>query len=353
MGIDLSKLDAAFKQIDKEVGKDVGIDLENYDRIPRIKSESPLLNYITNGGYPRGQIIEIFGPESSGKSLISQQIAASYQKEGEFVSYIDLEFSFEPDFARSLGLDLSKEKFKLYQPSTAEEAFTIAESLSRAGVGIIVFDSVVGMVPSAEVEAGYGDQQMGLHARTMGKGLRKLAPILKKNDTTAIFVNQIRSGLGMYTSPEQTPGGRALKFYASLRLRVKKKEFLQKGGQEPYGILSEIEAKKSKIGPPLRKGELTILFESGIDTTGEYIDFAIKYDIIKKGGSWFTLPDKNETRLQGKDNVRQYYLKNPEEFEPVKKEVDKFFEFLSHTNVDEDNKEEVIEQTEEVLVEEE
>jgi len=348
--IDLKKLDAAFKQIDKEVGKGFEKKKEESNSLARVKLESPLLNYITNGGLPYGQIVEIYGPESSGKSLIAQQIAVDYQREGNFVCYIDVEFSFDFDFAESLGLDTSPERFRLYQPDCGEQAYEIAEMLSNAGVGIIIFDSIAGMTPSAEFQAGYGDQQMGIAARLHSKGMRKLAPVLNKNKTTAILINQIREKIGvLYGNPETTPGGRAIKFYASLRLNVRKKEFLTKGGNpEPYGIVSSVEGFKSKIGPPKRKGLLTILFDSGIDTTGEYIDFAIKYDLIKKGGSWFTLPD-GETRLQGKDNVRLHYLKNLEELEVLKQQVSKFFDA---TNNVENHEEETISEKEEEVEDE-
>lgn len=343
MSVDLSKLDEAFKSIEKDVGKGVVVDLDDYSNIPRIKSDSPLLNYITNGGFPRGKIVEIYGPESSGKSLVAQQAGVKFQQAGEFVAYIDTEFSFNRDFAEKLGLDTTPEKFKLFQPSTLEGAFEIAEILSEAGVGLIIFDSVASMTPEAEVEAGYGDKQMGEQARGLGKGIRKIASILNKKDTLAIFINQIRQSMNPYGPSEVTPGGKALRFYASLRLKTRRKDFLVKGKGEPYGVLSEVEGYKSKIGPPKRKGMLTILFDSGIDSAGEYVDFAVKYGVIEKAGSWLTLP--NQERVQGKEKVREYLLENLDVFEVVKEKVNKILLPTNEEGVveEEDSEEEPLE----------
>lgn len=322
MSIDLKKLDKAFSDIQKEVGKDVIINKDTFSKSERVHCSSPLLTHIMAGGWPVGKIIELYGKESSGKSLLAQQAVADYQKVGTYCCYIDLEYSFDFDFAEKIGIDTSPDKFKLFQPTTGEEAFEIAEKLSCAGVGLIVFDSVVGMKPDSEYQSNYGDQQMGVHAKMMGKGLRKLSSIFNKNETTAILINQIRQGIGQFVSPVQTPGGNALKFYASLRLEVRQKEFLSKPNSDPYGIVTHIKGKKSKIGPPDRKGMVSILFNSGFDTDSEYINFAINLGLIEKAGSWFTI-NSDGKRVQGIEKVKDYFKspENQKEFEKLQKQI--------------------------------
>jgi recombination protein RecA len=320
MAVDFSKLDKAFKGIEKEFGKGMVIDKEEFENIQRVPSSSPLLQHITGGGYPRGKIIEIYGPESSGKSLIAQHIGKDFQAVGEFVGYIDMEFSFQYDFAEKIGLDTSEKKFKLFQPDSAEKAFTIAEEITKAGVGLIVFDSVATMTPDAEMSAGYSDQQMGSQARVMGKGLRKLASILSKNGTTVIFINQIRMKIGvMFGNPETTPGGNALPFYACLRLDTRRKDFLEDSkDSEPYGVKAQVTSKKSKISPPKRKGQLTIYYNNGVDTLGEYIDFGITFGFIEKSGSWYSI---NGERAQGKENLSNILKLNDTVREKLKSKV--------------------------------
>lgn len=320
----LGDLNKAFKEIQKAVGEEQVIMTEdNMKTIHRIPCSSPALSRVLGGGWPIGLVMELYGPESGGKSLIATTAGVDFQKQGLSVAYIDLEYSFNPKFARNLGLNTKDPtKFTLVQPTTGEDAFMIADKFSDLGFDLIIVDSVAGMVPKAELEAEYDEQQMASQARMMGKGLRKLAGKLSKAGTTVIFINQVREKVGvMYGNPEITPGGKALKFYASVRLRVSRKEFIVGPDKEPIGILSGIKANKNKTSAPGKVAELTIKFDGGIDTDNEWVEMAIRYGVIHKAGAWLTLP--NEERLQGKAKATEWYKENPSEFDSLKEVVEK------------------------------
>ena len=322
---DLSKIDSALLGIKKDIGEDSIVDITTIPKIPRVPTKSPTLGHILgDGGTPLGRIIEIYGPESSGKSLLAQNIGADYQNDGKFVAYIDTEFSFDPAYASVQGLDVSPEKFKLFQPNTGEDAFTIAERIAETGqVGLIIMDSVATMIPKAELEGEMTDAQMGAQARMMGKGLRKIAGICAKNNCTIIFINQIRMKIGvMFGNPETTPGGNALKFYASIRLEVRKVETQdgENDGDDALGIKARVKNVKNKTFVPYRKGELFFSFKDGIDIWSEYVNFGVSLGVVNKAGAWYSY---NSERLgQGLKNTAQYFKEHPVLFSEIKKAVD-------------------------------
>ena len=323
----LITLDKLITQLEKAHGKGAVQYGNTYSgtNIERWPVSSPLISDILGGGLPKGRIIEIYGPESSGKTSLACYLAGEAQKAGEIVEYIDAEFAAELDYAKTMGLD--REKLLLSQPNSGEESLQIAlETIESGLVKIIIIDSVSALTPQAEIDGEMGDQQMGAQARLMGKGLRKLVPVCGKMGATIIFINQIRMKIGvMYGNPETTSGGQALKFYSSVRLEVRKVEFLTKGQEPPYGLITRITAKKNKTAPPYRKGEAKIIFGEGFQYNEEYIDFAVKYDIIRKGGSWYTLSDdkrKDFERIQGKENVVAYCVDNPEYLVYIKNRVE-------------------------------
>jgi len=323
--IDLSKIDIALLNIKKEIGDDVIIDIEKVKAIPRVPCRSPKLGYVFgNGGTPEGKIIEIYGPESSGKSLLAQNIVADYQRVGKFGAYVDMEYSFDPKYASIQGLDLSPEKFKLLQPDTGEDAFTVIEKLAETGqVGIIVMDSVAAMIPKAELEGEMTDAQMGAQARMMGKGLRKITAICAKNNCTIIFINQIRMKIGvMFGSPETTPGGNALKFFASIRCEVRKgdKTEGETDNEDTVGIVAKVKNVKNKTSVPFRKCELFFSFTDGIDVYGEYVDFGVSMNVIQKAGAWYSMD--GEKIGQGRANTIIFFKGNKDYFEKIKSKVD-------------------------------
>jgi recombination protein RecA len=313
---DLSKIQGAFSTIDKEIGKGVVVRDKDRETIQRVVLSSIGLNYVFHGGFPIGRIVEFFGPESSGKSLLATVIGADFQKAGKYVAYVDLEGTFERTFAERLGLTTDENLFGLIQPETGEDAFTIIEKLADTGeVGLVIVDSVAAMTPRSELEADYGDAQMGSMARMVSQGLRKLNSKLRTSGMSVIFVNQVRMKIGvMYGNPETTAGGRALPFYASSRNRITRKEEL-KNAQETTGIKIKISNKKSKIGPPMREIETNVFFDSGMDSNAELVQLAAKYSLIEKGGAWFTMPDGE--RVQGKEAAGKYLAERPETREKV------------------------------------
>lgn len=320
---DLSKIDSVIMDIKKELSEDVVIDVDKIPEIPRIPTRSPVIGYIFGaGGTPEGRIIELYGPESSGKTLVAQNIMADFQKEGKFVAMVDAEFSFDAKFAKIQRLDVSPDKFKLFQPNCGEDAFTIVEKLAESGqVSCITVDSIAALVPTAEMNAEMTDQQMGAQARMIGKGLRKIAGICSKNKCTIIFINQLRMKIGvMFGNPETTPGGNALKFWASIRCEVRKGEKDEgEKDEDAIGIKARIKNVKNKTSVPFRKGEIFISFKDGIDVYGEYVDFAVSMEIIKKGGAWFTV---GEERIQGRKNVIETLKNNEALFNEIKSKVD-------------------------------
>lgn len=320
---DLSKIDVALLKTKKEIGESSVIsigELKDYNRIP---SKSPMIGYVFGGGGTANPIIiEIYGPESSGKTLIAENILADFQREGHFVGFIDAEYSFNAKYAEIQGLDTSSQKFALVQPDCGEDAFTAIINLAETGqVRCIAIDSVAALVPQAELNGEMTDQQMGALARMMGKGLRKAWAIAAKNNCTLIFLNQIRMKIGViYGSPECQPGGNALKFMAHIRCEVRKGEKDEgEKDEDVIGIKARIKNVKNKTSVPFRKGEIFISFKDGVDIYGEYVDFAVSMGIVQKGGAWFTVEGN---RVQGKANVVKFLKDNNEVFEIIKEKVD-------------------------------
>ena len=261
------------------------------------------------GGIPRGRIIEIYGPESSGKTTLAQHIVAECQKRGGIAAFVDAEHALDPEYARNLGVNV--DELLISQPDTGEQALDITEELVRSGaVDVIVVDSVAALVPKAEIEGSMEDQQMGLQARLMSKALRKLSGIIGKTRTTVIFINQLRQKIGvMYGNPETTTGGNALKYYASVRLEIKRVEGL-KGDGEDIGNHVRVRILKNKVAPPFRTAEFDIIFGKGICKIGNILDVAVDLDIVKKAGSWFSF---NDDKLgQGRDKAKEFLAANPE-----------------------------------------
>ena len=261
------------------------------------------------GGIPRGRIIEIYGPESSGKTTLAQHIVAECQKKGGIAAFVDAEHALDPEYARNLGVDV--DNLLISQPDTGEQALDITEELVRSGaVDIVVVDSVVVLVPKAEIEGSMEDQQMGLQARLMSKALRKLTGIIGKTNTTVIFINQLRMKIGvMYGNPETTTGGNALKCYASVRMEIRRTEGLKDDDGE-IGNHVRVRVLKNKVAPPFRTAEFDIIFGKGISKTGNILDVAVNLDIVKKAGAWFSY---HEEKLgQGREKAKEFLDANPE-----------------------------------------
>jgi recombination protein RecA len=303
-------LATALAQIEKSYGK--GAIMRLGDNLPvnvdAISTGSLSLNIALGiGGVPKGRIVEIYGPESSGKTTLALHIIASAQKNGGEAAFIDVEHALEPAYARALGVDI--ENLLISQPDTGEDALAITETLVRSGaVDVVVVDSVAALVPRSEIEGEMGDSSVGVVARLMSQALRKLAGSISKTNCVVIFINQLREKIGvMYGNPETTPGGRALKYFSSVRIDIRRIEAL-KNGTEVIGNRTRAKIVKNKVAPPFKEGEFDIMYGEGISRTGEIIDLAVKLDLIEKGGAWFTVGD---VRLQGRDNVKEYLRENP------------------------------------------
>lgn len=304
-------LDMALKQIEKQFGKGSVMKLgEKTDtKISTSPSGSLALDVALGiGGYPRGRVIEIYGPESSGKTTVALHAIAEVQANGGQAAFIDAEHALDPVYAQKLGVNI--DELLLSQPDTGEQALEIAEALVRSGaIDIIVIDSVAALVPKAEIEGEMGDSHVGLQARLMSQALRKLSGAINKSKTLAIFINQIREKVGvMFGNPETTPGGRALKFYSSVRLEVRRAETL-KQGNDMVGNKTKIKVVKNKVAPPFRTAEVDIMYGEGISKEGEIIDIGSDLDIVLKSGSWYSY---NEERLgQGRENAKIFLKENP------------------------------------------
>ena len=305
-------LKLAIEKIEKDFGKGSIMKLGdkatvNVDAIPTGALSLDVALGI--GGVPRGRIIEIYGPESSGKTTLAQHIVAECQKKGGIAAFVDAEHALDPEYARNLGVQV--DDLLISQPDTGEQALDITEELVRSGaVDIVVVDSVAALVPKAEIEGSMEDQQMGLQARLMRKALRKLTGIIGKTNTTVIFINQLRMKIGvMYGNPETTTGGNALKYYASVRMEIKRTEGL-KGDGEDIGNHVRVRVLKNKVAPPFRTAEFDIIFGKGICKIGNILDVAVNLDIVKKAGSWFSF---NEEKLgQGRDKAKEFLAENPD-----------------------------------------
>ena len=313
MALDKKKaLEGALGQIEKQFGKGAVMRLGqsqtmHVDAIPTGSLSLDLALGI--GGLPRGRIIEIYGPESSGKTTLSLHCIAEGQKNGGNVAFIDVEHALDPVYAAALGVDV--DSLLVAQPDTGEQALEITESLVRSGaIDVIVVDSVAALVPKAEIEGEMGDAHVGLQARLMSQALRKLAGAISKSNCVAIFINQLREKVGVvYGNPEVTPGGRALKFYSSVRIEVRKIETL-KSGTEIIGARTRAKVVKNKIAPPFREAEFDIMYGTGISREGELLDAAVKLDIVNKSGAWFSY--NGEKLGQGRDKVKELFRENKE-----------------------------------------
>ena len=308
----MKALMAAMQKIEKDFGKGSIMKLgeEKIENVEGIPTGSIGLNAALGvGGYPKGRIIEIYGPESSGKTTLAIHAIAEAQKAGGIAAFIDAEHAFDRFYAQKLGVDV--DNLYISQPDNGEQALEIADQLIRSSaIDILVVDSVAALTPKKEIEGDMGDSAVGLHARLMSQARRKLTGTISKTNTTCIFINQLREKIGvMFGNPETTTGGNALKFYASVRLDIRKSSPI-KDGDNVIGNLVRVKVVKNKVAPPFRKAEFEILFGEGISKIGEIIDLAVEYDIIKKSGSWFSYGDSK--LAQGRDATKQLLKDNPE-----------------------------------------
>ena len=314
-------LEAAMGQIEKQFGKGSIMKLGDFQamNIEAIPTGALSLDVALGiGGIPRGRIIEIFGPESSGKTTLALHAIAEAQKMGGEAAFIDAEHALDPVYAKNLGVDI--DNLIVSQPDTGEQALEIAEALIRSGaIDIIVVDSVAALVPKAEIDGDMGDSHIGLQARLMSQALRKLAGAINKSKAVIIFINQLREKVGiMFGNPETTPGGRALKFYASVRLDIRKVENIKQDG-EVIGNRARVKVIKNKVAPPFREAEFDIMYGKGISKEGNIVDLAVNLDIIEKSGSWFSY---NGERIgQGRENVKKYLVENPEIMAEIEQKI--------------------------------
>ena len=314
-------LEMAMTQIEKQFGKGSVMKLGDYKAMESEAIPTGALSLdmaLGIGGLPRGRIIEIYGPESSGKTTLALHVIAEAQKEGGEVAFIDAEHALDPVYAKKLGVNI--DDLIVSQPDTGEQALEITESLVRSGaLDVVVVDSVAALVPKAEIDGDMGDSHMGLQARLMSQALRKLAGAINKTKTVIIFINQLREKIGvMFGNPETTTGGRALKFYASVRLDIRKTELIKQDGNV-IGNRVKVKIVKNKVAPPFREAEFDIMYGEGISKIGNLFDMAVNLDIIEKSGSWFSY--KGERIGQGRENVKKYLQDNPKVLEEVEQKV--------------------------------
>ena len=313
-------LEEALKRIERDYGK--GAIMRLGDDIPvnveALSTGSLSLDLALGiGGVPKGRIVEIYGPEASGKTTLALHVVASSQRMKGTAAYIDVEHAMEPAYARALGVDI--DNLLISQPDTGEQALDICESLVRSGaVDIVVVDSVAALIPRAELEGEIGDSAVGVLARLMSQAMRRLAGCISKNNCTVIFINQLRQKIGvMYGNPETTPGGLALKYYASVRIDVRRVEALKVGG-EFVGARTKAKVIKNKVAPPFKEAEFDIMYGEGISRTGEIVDLAVKLELIDKSGAWFTVEGN---RVQGRDALKQYLADNPDLADRIEAQV--------------------------------
>ena len=317
----MKALEAALGQIEKQFGKGSVMKLGDFSamNVEAISTGALSLDIALGiGGIPRGRIIEVFGPESSGKTTLALHMIAEAQKLGGEAAFIDAEHALDPVYAKHLGVDI--DNLIVSQPDTGEQALEIAEALVRSGaLDIIVVDSVAALVPKAEIDGDMGDSHVGLQARLMSQALRKLAGVINKSKCVIVFINQLREKVGiMFGNPETTPGGRALKFYASVRLDIRRIESIKQDG-EVVGNRTRVKVVKNKVAPPFREAEFDIIYGKGISKEGNLLDIAVNLDIIEKSGSWFSY---NGERIgQGRENAKTYLQENPKIAEEVEKKI--------------------------------
>ena len=330
-------LDSVFAFIEKEYGTGSIMKLgdTHVASVDAIPTGSLTLDMALGvGGMPRGRVIEIYGPESSGKTTVALHVVAEAQKMGGEAAFIDAEHALDPIYAKKIGVDI--DNLIVAQPDTGEQALDIAEALVRSGaLDVIVIDSVAALVPKAEIEGEMGDTHVGLLARLMSQALRKLTAVIAKSGTVVIFINQLREKVGVvYGNPETTPGGRALKFFSSVRLDVRKQELL-KNGTEAIGNHTRVKVVKNKVAPPFKEAEFDILYGRGISKEGNILDVAVEHDIIKKSGAWFSY--NGEKIGQGRDNVRKYLEENKEFCDEVEAQVKEILFASEKKNIVEQN----------------
>lgn len=314
-------LETALAQIDRQFGKGSVMRLGTEERAPieSIPTGSIALDVALGiGGLPKGRIVEIYGPESSGKTTVALHAIANAQRNGGIAAFIDAEHALDPEYAKKLGVDV--DALLVSQPDTGEQALEITDMLIRSGsIDIIVIDSVAALVPRAEIEGEMGDAHVGLQARLMSQALRKLTGALSNTKTTAIFINQLREKVGVFFgSPETTSGGKALKFYASVRLDIRRIETL-KDGQDAVGNRARVKVVKNKLAAPFKQAEFDIMFGEGISREGSLIDFGVEHDIVKKSGAWYTFD--GDQLGQGKENSRNYLKENPEVANSIEQKI--------------------------------
>ena len=319
-------LELALKEIEKEYGKGAVMILGDESarmQVEAISSGSIALDIALGvGGYPIGRIVEIYGPESTGKTTFALHAIAEVQKRGGYAAFIDAEHALDPVYAKNLGVDI--DSLILSQPDTGEQGLEIAEALVRSGaVDILVVDSVAALVPEAEIRGEMGDSHVGLQARLMSQAMRKLSGVLSKSHCIAIFINQIREKVGvMFGNPETTSGGRALKFYASVRLDIRRGEQI-KEGNDIVGNTAKVKVVKNKVASPFKTCEVDLIFGKGISRTGEIVDLGVNLDLIKKSGSWFSYNDQKIG--QGRENVKKYLDENPPLLEDITNKIKEYY----------------------------
>ena len=327
-------LDTALAQIEKQFGKGsvmrLGDDYSNMN-IESVPTGSLSLDIALGiGGIPKGRIIEIYGPESSGKTTVALHMVAEIQKRGGIAAFIDAEHALDPTYAKNIGVDI--DNLYISQPLSGEQALEITETMVRSGaIDIVIVDSVAALVPKAEIDGEMGDSHVGLQARLMSQALRKLTAVINKSNCIVIFINQLREKVGvMFGNPETTTGGRALKFYSSIRLDVRRIETLKQNG-EVYGNRTRVKVVKNKVAPPFKEAEFDIMFGKGISTTGDILDLAANEGIINKSGSWYSY--EGEKIGQGRENAKQFLAENPQIFKEVDTKIREKFGLLHSEDV--------------------
>lgn len=330
-------LEAALGQIDRQFGKGSIMRLgdDNRPKVAVIPTGSTALDVALGiGGFPRGRVVEVYGPESSGKTTIALHAVASAQRAGGIAAFIDAEHALDPEYAKKLGVNT--DELLVSQPDTGEQALEIADMLIRSGaIDIIVVDSVAALTPKAEIQGEMGDSHVGLQARLMSQALRKITGALSSTGTTAIFINQLREKIGvMFGSPETTTGGKALKFYASVRLDIRRIETL-KEGTEPVGNRTRVKVVKNKMAPPFKQAEFDILYGVGISREGGLIDMGVEHGFVRKSGSWYTY--EGDQLGQGKENARKFLRDNPELANEIEKRIKEKLGIGENSNTESDD----------------
>lgn len=334
----LKALQLTLNKLDKTYGKGTVMKMsdQKVEDVDAIPSGSLGLDIALGvGGYPRGRVVEIFGPESSGKTTLTLHAIAEAQKAGGIAAFIDAEHAFDRDYAQNLGVDI--DNLIISQPDNGEQALEIADNLIRSGaIDIVIVDSVAALTPKSEIEGEMGDSKMGLHARLMSQALRKLTSSISKTQCTVVFINQLREKIGvMFGNPETTTGGNALKFYCSVRLDIRRSTQIKNSNSEVMGNKTKVKVVKNKIAPPFKSAEFDIMYGEGISKVGEIIDIGVEYEIIKKAGSWFSYQD---TKLgQGRDAVKTLLLDNPELMEELETKITKAIKGETEEEADETN----------------